>query len=97
MSKEKIEKSVEDSSEIVYIPEADNSGVPKNFVIRCPKCCWSRLSSGIAVDLIDLNEIKSNCKNCGRWRKFQCQKCGRPATMKRLHGNSPAKGNNNIG
>ena len=79
-----------------YVPEASTSGVPKNFVIRCPKCRWARLSSGVAADLSDLHEIKSNCKNCGKFRKFQCPKCGTHSTMKRLHGNSPAKGTNYV-
>jgi hypothetical protein len=72
-----------------YEPEADTSGVPKNFFIRCPVCRWARLSSGIASDLEDLNEIDANCVNCGKWRKFHCPNCGRPAMMKRLKGNKP--------
>jgi hypothetical protein len=78
-----------------YVPEASVSGVEKNFVIRCAKCRWARMSSGVSSDLADLNEIKSNCKNCGKWRKFKCPKCGVNATMKRISGNSPAKGNVN--
>jgi hypothetical protein len=69
-------------------PEANNSGAPKNFVIRCGKCCWSRVSSGVAADLTDIYEIKPNCKGCGKWRKFRCPNCGTPATMKRIKGNA---------
>lgn len=69
-----------------YEPEADNSGVPKNFFIRCPRCRWARVSSGVAVDLTDLHEVKNNCRNCGRWRHFKCPKCGMNAPMKRLKG-----------
>ena len=68
-------------------PEADNTGVPKNFFIRCPRCRWARTSSGMTADLTDLTEINPNCVNCGRWRKFKCPKCGMPSTMRRLKGN----------
>ena len=67
-----------------YEPEANNSGVPKNFFIRCPRCRWGRVSSGVAADLADLHEVKSNCRNCGRWRRFKCPACGMDATMKRI-------------
>lgn len=69
-----------------YEPEADNSGVPKNFFIRCPRCRWARVSSGVTVDLVDLHEVKSNCPNCGRWRHFKCPKCGMNAPMRRIKG-----------
>ena len=65
--------------------------VPKNFMIRCPRCCWARLSSGTKEDLEDLHEINPNCVNCGKWRKFRCQNCGSPAMMKRIKGNAPIK------
>jgi len=71
-----------------YEPEANNSGVEKNFVIRCPRCRWARLSSGVAMDLEDLHEIDPNCPTCGKWRKFKCPKCGMPSPMKRIKGNS---------
>lgn len=67
-----------------YEPEPDNSGAPKNFFIRCPSCRWARVSSGVAVDVADLNEVKSGCKTCGKWRHFKCPKCGRNAPMKRI-------------
>jgi hypothetical protein len=70
-----------------YEPEADNSGVPKNFFIRCPRCRWARLSSGVAMDLADLYEENPGCKTCGKWRKFKCPKCGMPSPMKRIKGN----------
>ena len=79
-----------------YVPEESVSGVPKNFVIRCPRCRWARMSSGVAADVADLNEVKSNCKNCGKYRKFQCPKCGTHCNMKRLCGNSPPKGSNEM-
>jgi len=69
----------------IHQPEADNSGVPKGFMIRCPKCCWGRLSSGVAADLTDLFEIKSSCKNCGKFRRFRCPNCGAPSPMKRIN------------
>ena len=71
-----------------YEAEADNSGVSKNFMIRCPRCRWARLSSGVSVDLADLHEVNPNCSNCGKWRKFKCPKCGMPSSMKRIKGNS---------
>ena len=71
-----------------YVPEEDNSGVPKNFIIRCPRCRWARITSGIAQDMEDLNEVDKNCINCGKWRKFKCPKCGMPSQMRRLRGNS---------
>jgi hypothetical protein len=71
-----------------YQPEASVSGVAKNFVIRCPKCRWARLSSGVSSDIKDLHEVRPGCKTCGRWRRFQCVKCGVPCPMKRIKGNS---------
>lgn len=71
-----------------YQPEGDTSGVEKNFMIRCLKCRWARLSSGISTDLADLNEVTGNCPTCGKHRKFRCPNCGGQATMKRLKGNS---------
>lgn len=70
-----------------YQPEANNTGAPKNFVIRCPRCRWARLSSGLKDDLVDLHEIAPGCVNCGKWRKFQCPNCGTHSMMKRIKGN----------
>ena len=70
-----------------YVPEED-SGVPKNFVIRCPRCRWARITSGVAQDITDLHEIDPNCVNCGKWRRFKCPKCGRSSPMTRIKGNS---------
>ena len=71
-----------------YVPEESKSGVPKNFIIRCPRCRWARITSGISEDITDLNEIDANCINCGKWRKFKCPKCGMPSQMRRLRGNT---------
>lgn len=71
-----------------YAPEANISGAPKNFVIRCPRCRWARITSGVSQDIVDLNEIDPNCVNCGKWRRFKCPKCSMPSQMKRIRGNS---------
>lgn len=71
-----------------YEAEADNTGAPKNFFIRCPRCRWARVSSGLSADIADLHELDKNCVHCGKWRKFQCPKCGMPSQMKRMKGNS---------
>jgi|688.fasta_scaffold00185_120 hypothetical protein len=57
---------------------------PKNFMIRCHKCRWARLSTGLTSDLTDLTEIKNNCSTCGSKRQFKCPKCGLPAKMDRI-------------
>lgn len=69
-------------------PEQDNTGVPKNFFIRCSRCRWARRSSGMKADLSDLIEITPGCTTCGKWRKFKCPKCGMSSLMKRLKGNA---------
>jgi len=71
-----------------YKPEASTSGVPKNFVIKCVRCSWSRVTSGIVTDITDLNEINSGCTTCGKWRRFKCPKCGNACPMKRIKGNT---------
>lgn len=68
--------------------EKSISGVPKNFFIRCGKCRWARLSSGISEELSDLHEVKGNCPTCGKNRRFKCPKCGGHAVMKRIKGNA---------
>ncbi len=68
--------------------EADNSGAPKNFMIRCQSCQWARRSSGIASDLKDIHEIKNNCSDCGKARRFRCPRCGGTSKMKRIQGNT---------
>lgn len=80
MSEEVTENNVD------YI-EQDNSGVPKNFIIKCNSCGWSRRSSGVSVDLADLHEIVNNCSDCGKARRFQCPRCGSVSRMKRIQGN----------
>lgn len=71
-----------------YVPESNESGVPKNFVISCLKCRWTRITSGISTDIKDLTEVHIGCKTCGKWRKFKCPKCGNYAPMKRIRGNT---------
>jgi len=71
-----------------YQPEASTSGVPKNFVIRCLRCRWARITSGISDDITDLNEINAGCTTCGKWRRFKCGQCGGIAVMKRFKGNT---------
>lgn len=71
-----------------YELEQNNTGAPKNFFIRCPRCRWARTSSGLSADVADLNEINAGCVTCGKWRQFKCPKCGMPSTMKRLRGNA---------
>lgn len=78
---EPVEKT---EAETAYEAEPDNSGAPKNFFIRCPRCRWGRLSSGLKSDLQDLHEVNPNCLNCGKWRKFKCPKCGTNSTMQRV-------------
>jgi hypothetical protein len=62
----------------------ENNSVPKNFILRCPRCRWSRTSSGLKSDLKDLVEIKNNCINCGKFRNYKCQKCGMACPLKRI-------------
>lgn len=64
----------------------DNT-TPKNFIIRCPKCRWARMSTGISEDLKDLHEIKT-CVNCGKPRQFRCPQCGNTAKQMRIRNNS---------
>ena len=72
----------------VYEPEESKSGVPKNFVIRCGRCRWARITSGVSEDISDLHEVQIGCVNCGKWRKFKCPKCGMLSPMKRIKGNT---------
>lgn len=58
----------------------------KNFILRCPKCRWARMSTGLSEDLKDLKEY-SSCVNCGG-RKFRCPECGQIAKLARVKGNS---------
>jgi hypothetical protein len=68
-----------------YQPE--KSSAPKNFVLRCIKCNWSRISSGLTSDLADLSHIKSSCNGCGKYRMYLCPKCGTKCPLKRIKGN----------
>ncbi len=54
------------------------------FNIRCMKCKWYKLTTGLSEDLKDLYEIKNHCTNCGKPREFRCPKCGTPSKMLRL-------------
>lgn len=71
--------------DIEYEPEPDNSGVEKKFMIRCPRCRWARISSGVKADIQDLDEIKEHCSDCGKFRRFKCKSCGMPSPMKRIN------------
>lgn len=62
------------------------SDVPKNFILRCHKCRWARMSTGLSEDLSDLHEI-NQCENCGKPRSFKCPKCGQNAKLLRVKGN----------
>jgi predicted RNA-binding Zn-ribbon protein involved in translation (DUF1610 family) len=55
----------------------------KNFMVRCHKCRWARLSTGLSSDLADLKEIIS-CPTCGKARQFKCPKCGLVAKLTRV-------------
>ena len=59
----------------------------QNFIIRCHKCRWARLSTGLTDDLKDLAEIKK-CETCGFTRTFKCPKGGLPAKMTRIKRNN---------
>jgi hypothetical protein len=64
----------------------DNS-TPKNFILRCQKCRWARMSTGLSEDLKDLHEY-STCASCGKPRTFRCQKCGQTVKLTRVRKNS---------
>jgi len=53
-------------------------------MIRCLRCRWSKITDGTPEDLQGLIEVKNSCSDCGKPRKFRCQKCGRPSNMVRL-------------
>lgn len=59
----------------------------KNFILRCPKCRWARMSTGLTEDLKDLKEI-NNCLNCGKPRQYRCPKCGQTAKLIRVRSNT---------
>lgn len=51
------------------------------FFIKCDFCKWFQETTGFSKDLSHLIEIKNNCPNCGKPRKFRCPKCKRIAKM----------------
>jgi hypothetical protein len=65
----------------------EDSSAPKNFLLRCYKCRWARTSSGLTADLSDLIEITPGCRNCGKFRRYQCPRCGGSCLLKRIKGN----------
>lgn len=68
-------------------PQPPVPSVPKNFLLKCQKCCHARMSTGISTDLKDLKEILM-CPTCGGPRKFRCPKCGGTMKLRRIRPNS---------
>lgn len=67
---------------------SDPTPPPKivRFIIRCPKCRWAEMTSGISTDLVHLHEVQNSCSSCGKPRAFKCPTCGATAQMKRVKG-----------
>lgn len=63
---------------------SEHAETPKNFMIRCRKCRWAKITTGTKDDLADLHEVKSNCPTCGKARQFRCPKCGTASKMRRI-------------
>jgi hypothetical protein len=59
----------------------------KNFIIRCLKCRWARMSTGLSEDLKDLKET-TGCSSCGKPRTFRCPQCGLTAKQTRVKSNN---------
>lgn len=57
-----------------------------NFIIRCLKCRWAQLTTGLPDDLKGLYEVANSCSKCGKPREFRCPKCGRNSKMTRIRG-----------
>lgn len=68
--------------------EPENSSAPQNFVLRCKKCRWARMTSGLADDLKDLFFIKPTSASSANVRKYRCPKCGTPCLLVRVKGNT---------
>lgn len=68
--------------------EPENSSSPQNFILRCPKCKWARITSGLERDLSDLTQVKASCKRCGKFRTYKCPTCGMSCSLKRFRGNN---------
>jgi hypothetical protein len=56
------------------------------FIIKCQSCNWSiqTLGNKQEIENKELQEIPNGCANCGKARKFICQKCGQAAKMFRI-------------
>ena len=57
--------------------------VPQNFILRCPKCRWAKMTTGLSEDLKSLREI-STCSNCGKPRTFRCPQCSNLMKLTRI-------------
>jgi hypothetical protein len=65
-----------------------DENVPKNFVLMCQKCKWSKKSTGLKEDLANLTRLNDGCLSCGKIKKYKCPKCGGVCVLKRIKGNS---------
>jgi hypothetical protein len=59
----------------------------QNFIIKCSKCRWYVVTTGLSEDLKHLKEVEG-CSNCGKPRVFKCPECGQNSKMMRLRGNT---------
>lgn len=54
------------------------------FILKCKPCGWIKTTTGIPDELKDLQEIKNNCKLCGKPRQFRCPQCQNIVKMVRV-------------